>query len=156
MLHPTTCYPAPDTLYPEPAGSHTIKGMRLAGGPPPLECGGNTLVEGRLEIRIDGIWGLVCSFDNLDNRPGFGSTAAAAACRQLGFSGEGAHVVNGRSYAAGQPRMQEILGSVVCPDDQGPLESLEPCDFYWRYHENIVDESEPCGGDVVGLRCMAA
>ena len=48
----------------------TVIGLRLVGG--------DTELEGRLEVNCDGTWGTVCG-DDFDNR------AATVACRQLGL-----------------------------------------------------------------------
>ena len=51
-------------------------------------AGGNSLMEGRLEVLHAGVWGTVCD-DSFDVHDAF------VACRQLGYSGWGYSVVAG-------------------------------------------------------------
>ncbi len=60
--------------------------------PPPLppDCldgnvrlvGGTTMLEGRVELCYDGVWGTICNF-------GWNAQDSAVVCRQLGYSSSG-------------------------------------------------------------------
>ena len=52
--------------------------------------GGSTPSSGRLEVRINGLWGTVCDFTGLT----FTKTEADLACRQLQGSGQAANYGN--------------------------------------------------------------
>lgn len=68
------------SALPHPAA---VTGIRLVGGPNPNA--------GRLEVKIGGWWGSVCSKRNYDGVFSFNDTAARVACRQLGKTGGIAH-----------------------------------------------------------------
>ena len=49
-------------------------------------AGGNTSLEGRVEVCYDGVWGTVCS-------SGWANAEAGVVCRQLGLSSSGGFVL---------------------------------------------------------------
>ena len=95
---------------------------------PQFECGepeSNTIRlrgkgvpwKGRLEVKIDGRWGPVCSY-------GFNAVSAAVACRQLGFKGSGYHRTRDvYSGNIGEFKMR----NVQC---QGNEEKLSDCEHH--------------------------
>lgn len=113
----------------------------MTGGKAPK--GGGPPTEGRLEVRIGGRWGTVCS------GLAFTPTEAAAACAQLGFSGGGgAQSTDGSKY--GGPPLGALVEAVSCPGDGAePAGGLEACDLDKAFDEDCF------GSPPVGLRCQA-
>lgn len=105
-------------LHPQliPAGSRTIEDLRLASDSTPA---GSPVLEGRLEAKVNGTWGLVCDATPEKN-------TIAAICHQLRFSG-GAKTPNGTMYVKGGS-MPPLLSYISCPEEE-PMASLEACDL---------------------------
>lgn len=74
-----------------------VTGIRLVGGP--------NRNAGRLEVRVGGWWGTVCSARNSEYE--LDENAAKVACRQLGKSGGIVH--NGAFYGPGSSNMPVVL-----------------------------------------------
>ena len=73
---------------------------------------GSTANTGRLEVRLDGVWGTVCDRSNAD----FSEAAATIACRQLGY-GQSKLNGNAQFYTNSTPstELPIVMADVTCP-----------------------------------------
>ena len=95
--------------------------------------------EGRLEVKIDGEWGSVCSF-------GFSSVSAKVACRQLGFQPGSYYTKDPRNGGYGPIKLRNV-------DCLGHEQSLTECS-----HHVITDSVDLyCKSHLsdVSLKCIA-
>ncbi|XP_034648420.1 deleted in malignant brain tumors 1 protein-like isoform X6 [Trachemys scripta elegans] len=113
-----------------PAAGFALPDVRLVGGP--HRCAG------RVEVRLDGLWGTVCD-------DGWGLSDVAVVCRQLGC-GPAMEALSGKVFGPGPKSEPVLMMDVQC---QGTEAALGSCQY--------MDPGDLCQHDEdAGARCQGA
>nr|XP_031846097.1 uncharacterized protein LOC116432824 isoform X1 [Nomia melanderi] len=103
-------------------------------------AGSNNSYEGRIEVKVLGVWGQVCD-------DGFGMIDADVVCKELGFTLGALEIRPGGFYGNLDPPTRFIVDQLQC---RGNETSLRECDFDgWGVHNCQPEEA-------VGVVCKTA
>ncbi|KAJ1526154.1 hypothetical protein ONE63_009314 [Megalurothrips usitatus] len=103
-------------------------------------AGGKAKNEGRIEVRVKGVWGAVCD-------DGFGLPEADVVCREAGYRDGAVEVLSGGILPAPLKPTPILVDELVCAGNET---SLMRCDHAgWGVHDCTPEE-------MVGVRCATA
>ncbi|XP_034235276.1 uncharacterized protein LOC117641771 [Thrips palmi] len=103
-------------------------------------AGGKAKSEGRIEVKVNGIWGAVCD-------DGFGLPEADVVCREAGYRDGAVEVLSGGVLPAPSKPLPILVDELMCAGNETSLMRCEHAG--WGVHDCTAEE-------MVGVRCATA